>query len=60
MLKSILVGKKHPVVESHTGVLVLIQRDMSEFMGEHHGQRWFIGEHVQQATTQYDCVSYRK
>ena len=55
--EGVFIGKEHAVVERSLGVEPVTQHDVTEFVGENHGQRGFIRQHVEQAATDHDGVT---
>ena len=53
-LERIFIGEQHTVVERKLSVHLMSQHDVTEFVGEDHGERSFVGQHIQQAAADHD------
>src|SRR5581483_952085 len=59
-LKSFFVREKHTIVERKLGVQFMSQCDMAEFVSQHHGERTFVWQYLNEASAQDDGMTYRK
>src|SRR5208282_5175621 len=56
-LEGALIGKEHAVVESEFGIEVMAEDYVREFVGKNHGQRRFVGQHVDHASAHDDGMT---